>query len=312
MGSRLHKPGPAPGKRRLTDLRRLVGFLTIGLGFLTGLTAAAPLDDAIQRLERLEEERTAVLSEADSLGAQLARLPSDRGGEAKEILRQAERLGKRSADLEVEILLARQGCRTLALQELESIRRTGTSGEQEMGRELALVDLLQGRLSDLLGGNLVLVEPDTLDGYETLLDKQAYLQDLRDRVAALDSRLADRMDRARREMALREASAGFADEARFLDEGGRIGSDETARLRGTGAPDGTGAGSSRIVSLADDGTGSGETDPSAPAGRAGASPTDPLATLSDARARLARDLNLVSRSLDSTEKMLRRFGPEAR
>ena len=95
-----------------------------------------------------------------------------------------------------------------------------------------MLGILEGRLADRIGDELVLVQPDSLDGVETLLDKQAYLQDLRDRMVTLDRRLGERAESVRRERAIRDASAGFTDEARFLDEGGRVGSDDSVRLRG--------------------------------------------------------------------------------
>ena len=297
--------------RNLFSLPLLLGFLTVALGILTGVGGATPLDEAVQRLDRLERQRSDLLSEADSLGGLLQSLPSDKGGAAKEILRQAERLGKRSSEVDVEILLVREGCRTLALQELEVLREGEGSGGGDAARELSLLRLLERRLADRIGGELVLVQPDSLDGYETLLDKQAYLRDLRDRVAALDRRLAERADRVRRERAIREASAGFTDEARFLDEGGRVGSDETVRLRGAPSTGGGGRDAARIAPAGSDGSVAGEGEAYLSPGSEFQSSSDPLRALAQARARLAQDLTLVSTALESTRGMLRRFGAES-
>ena len=297
--------------RNRSSVLQLLGFLIVALGILTGAANAAPLDDALGRLDRLERQRTDLLSEADSLGRLLQSLPSDKGVAAKEILRQAERLGKRSSEVDVEILLGREACRTLALQELEMLRAGAGSGGGDAARELSVLGVLEGRLADRIGNELVLVQPDSLDGYETLLDKQAYLQDLRDRVTALDRRLAERAERVRRERAIREASAGFTDETRFLDEGGRVGSDETVRLRGTPPAESGGGGAARAAPAGSDGAVAGEGDAYLSPGLESQSSTDALRTLAHARARLAQDLTLVSTALESTRGMLRRFGAES-
>jgi hypothetical protein len=308
MGCQRHKPGSPKRARGLIRTLRLAGFLTVILGFPTGAGLATPLDDALQRLDQLERQRSDLLAEADSLGELLRSLPPERNGEAKGINRQADRLGKRSSEIEVELLLAREECRNLAQRELDALGARATPAERDAARELALRDLLDRRLADLLGGDLVLVQPDSLDGYETLLDKQAYLQDLRDRVAALDLRLVKKMERARRERALREASKGFEDEAKFLDEAGRVGSDEIVRLRGDGDPGSGGEGMARIVRSGNTDPVSNDTDPPLPPGDGADVSTAPPTTLAQARARLARDLDLVSTALESTNEMLRRFG----
>ncbi len=116
----------------------------------------------------------------------------------------------------------------------------------------------------------------------------------------------------RRERSLREASEGFADETRFLDEGGRVGSDDIVRLRGGGpggrrgriGKDCSGAGAMPVVA--------GEPDARLFRRAGTASSDDPPVTLAQARARLAQDLNLVvRRALESTQVMLRRFGAES-
>ena len=298
-------------KGRLASRIRLVGFLIVPLGFLTAPAPAAPLDDALGRLDRLEQQRSRLLAEADSLGQLLQSLPSDKGGEAKTILRQAERLAKRSTDVDVEILLAREGCRTLALQELETLRAASGTATADAAREDSVLGILEGRLADRIGDELVLVQPDSLDGVEALLDKQAYLQDLRDRMVTLDRRLGERAKRVRREQAVRDASAGFTDEARFLDEGGRVGSDDLVRLRGASPTDGGGEGAARIAPAAGDGTVAGEGDASFVPAPGSASSEDPVRTLARARARLAQDLSHVATALESTRAMLRRFNVEA-
>lgn len=289
----------------------LVGFLILLLGFLRAAALAAPLDEALGRLGRLETQRAQLLSEADSLGGRLEALPSDQGEGAKAILRQAERLAKRSTDVDVEILLAREACRTLAQQELEALRARSGRVTTDAAREDFVLGILGERLADRIGDELVLVQPDSLDGYETLLDKQAYLQDLRDRVVTLDRRLDERAKRLRRERAVREASAGFTDEARFLDEGGRVGSDDLVRLRGGPAADGGGDGTARIAPAAGDGATAGEGDANLAPPLDSQPPADPIRTLAQARARLAQDLSLVSTALDSTRRMLGRFNVEA-
>ncbi|MDM7917135.1 MAG: hypothetical protein QUU85_17975, partial [Candidatus Eisenbacteria bacterium] len=70
-----------------------VGFLTSVVGFLTvGAASAAPLDEALVRLDRLESEQHRLVLRADSLGELLAALSSD-PSKQKPLLREAERLG---------------------------------------------------------------------------------------------------------------------------------------------------------------------------------------------------------------------------
>ena len=288
-----------------TAVERLlaVGFLTVAVGFLTPAAAGAPLDDALERLDRLEAERAGILDQADSLGVLLTTLPAGSDRAAAGLLQAAEGLGERSQEIELEILLARQRCRSLADQELESLGTPSTP--EELRRESVLLDLLDRRLGDDWGGSLVLVEPDSSDGYETLLDKQAYLADLQDRIAALDESLGRRIERSRREEALRKAGERFADESRFLDEGGRVGSDETVYLRNLPTGDYSGDGMARLRPSGGGLEGSDE--PGIEAPPAGSPGGGTLEALLAARARLERDLGRVAAALQATETLLARY-----
>ena len=71
-------------KGRLASRIRLVGFLIVPLGILTASAPATPLDEALGRLDRLEQQRSRLLAEADSLGRLLQSLPSDKDGEGED------------------------------------------------------------------------------------------------------------------------------------------------------------------------------------------------------------------------------------
>jgi hypothetical protein len=143
---------------------------------------------------------------------------------------------------------------------------------------------------------------------ETLLDKKAYLEDLRDRILDLDGRVGRRIDRTRRENALRAASERFAEDSRFLDEGGRVGSDETVWMRGIG-PEGEPAGEGQGKATPGEGLGfSGD-----PEGGAapGGIPDGSLAGASweEVRSRLKADLSRVLSSLEATNDLVQRYRP---
>ncbi|MFB3909170.1 MAG: hypothetical protein ACE15D_12285 [Candidatus Eisenbacteria bacterium] len=279
-----------------------VGFLTSVVGFLTvGAASAAPLDEALVRLDRLESEQHRLVLRADSLGELLAALSGD-PSKQKPLLREAERLGAQARRIDVEVLLERQRCRSLATRELEQVQERRS--DADLAREAHLLDLLDRRLQDPWEGRLVLVQPDSADGYETLLDKQAYLSDLRDRIETLEQQLRRRGEAIRREESLRRASEGFAEESRFLDEGGRVGSDETARTHGlSGVPDGDGAARGLGVG--------GSVLPSADPDELGppdaATSRDAAALVRQAVEQMQQDLGRVRSALEATEQLLRNF-----
>jgi hypothetical protein len=232
------------------------------------------------------------------LGLRIAALPEDQRGR---LLRETERLAVEVRELDLEILLERRGCRSLAAQELEEVR--GSTNPAHAQREADLLRLLERRLAEDWGGALVFVEPDSADGFETLLDKQAYLTDLKERIVALQKNLDRRITRTRREQGLRRASEGFAEESRFLDEGGRVGSDDVVLLRGLGGNDDPGNGQGRLPT-----SGSGLEDPAEMAGEAGGAPPDSeLAVLSRARGDLEQSLARVAELLHATESYLRLY-----
>ena len=290
------------GRKRLPSLPLLAGFLTLAVGFLMPPATAAPLGDALELIDQLESDRRELLAHADSLGSLLAATDGASSPEAARLLREAGELEEEAREIELQILLTRQRCRSLASRELESLQ--GSTDPEKRQRESELLVLLERKLAADWGGEWVLVEPDSLDGYETLLDKRAYLADLQDRFTAWLGNLDRRMERERREEALRTASDRFAEESRFLDEGGRVGSDETVMLRGLPGdepPEGTArirpsgggvhdpddVGSLLPVDDASDGSGS--------------------ADLATTHARLERDLSRVAATLLATEELLGRF-----
>jgi hypothetical protein len=271
------------------------------LGILTLQAPAAPLDGELRRLDGLEKERESLLARADSLGRVLAALASgDRL--ATRLLREAEALGESSRDLDLEILLARDRCRSLAQQELASLQGADSLGAVRRGD--ALKALLDGRLSQPPQGEFVLVEPDSSDGYETLLDKQAYLRDLRDRIVDIDKRSQERVERLSRERALLHASEGFAEESRFLDEGGRVGQG-ALHLQQPGTPPDDGPGRPRPGgSLV--GT-SREDQPLTAAPSESTTIGDDIGSLEIARSRFKTDLVRVDTLLERTNALLDRF-----
>ncbi|MBD3161993.1 MAG: hypothetical protein GF346_06850 [Candidatus Eisenbacteria bacterium] len=300
-----HLPETIEGKRGRANPEglRIAGFLTLLLGFLTVPLAAAPLEEALQDLDALEEARAEIFAKADSVGRAIAVLPDGADEEIGRLLQDAERLAERARSLDVEILLARQRCRSLAMRELE--RLESAADPESLAREGEVLDLLEDRLADRWGIEPVFVEPDSLDGYETLLDKQAYLADLRDRIALLSRGLTRRIDSVRREEALRRASERFADESAFLDEGGRIGSDGRAPLRGIPDEDPPDDGHARSLP-----TGGAGNDPDAvPADAFGAEwpDQDRLDALEAARRKLERDLSRVADALRETEDLLEQY-----
>jgi len=286
---------------------RLIAFLTLALGFLTLSASAAPLDDAIRTLDLLESARTGILREADSLGQILSDLPSLEDPRARDLFRRAEDLGRRSSEVEVEILLARGRCRTLAIQEMEGLEiGPGSRQEDVLARGSEILRLLEGRLGDPWRGEVVMVEPDTLDGYETLLDKEAYLQDIQDRLLDLDRQIERRIASVGRERALRVETERLADEARFLDEGGRVGSDDAALLPGGGGSTG-GSGDLKPWTMREGVLGDGDASSLLRTPIEIGGEGDPVELLRAARSQLAQDLSLVSASLRRTRDLQERF-----
>jgi hypothetical protein len=281
---------------------QVIGFLTIAVGFLMTAALSAPLDETLSQLGKLEAERDQVLIQADSLGQLLSTVTDPGSSEGIELFQEGERLGQESADIELEILLVRRQCRSLARQELDDLRETSTT--EALARSAALMDLLDRRLADDWGTDPVLVEPDRADGRETLLDKQAYLADIRDRLVSLQEGLSRRIDQARQEETLLRAIERFADETRFLDESGRVGSDPEVALRaGPGDPPDDDPSRNLI-------TGGGVEDPGelrsvAPA--IGRYELGDLASLQAAHAEIERDLNRVEEALRATEGLLLEF-----
>jgi hypothetical protein len=202
-------------------------------------------------------------------------------------------------------LLQRERCRSLAREELRASR---PDSPEKAARERLLQDLLDGRLGPDLGGDLIMVEPDSADGAETLLDKRAYLEDLRDRIVRLRDLLKRRDERARRQRNLLRAGERFREQDQFLDEGGRVGSDETVLLRGLSGIDPGGMG--RVPGSGGSGVGSETFPPGIP------EPADSTAfTESTVRAalfRLDRGLNRVDAALRTTDDLLRRYEAPSR
>jgi len=285
------------------ETRRLltVGFLTVVLGFLTNRAPSTPLNDELTRLDRLEAHRDRVLAREDSLGGLIATMEvGDR--KAARIFAEAEKLAVEAREVNLELLLTRDRCRSLAQSEWVNLDRVDPSGAAF--RENALKGLLEGRLNQPPEGEFVLVEPDSSDGYETLLDKQAYLKDLRDRIVILDNLSGERAERLQRERSLLRANAGFIDDSRFLDEGGRVGSgnlfmqqpgspppDDPGHARPTGAILGTGR----------------EDEPLSAAPSESTSIGSDLGRLRVTRERLQRDLSRVDVLLAETLRLLGRF-----
>jgi hypothetical protein len=287
----------------------LAGILTVAVGFLTSAALSAPLDDALERIGRLEIERGTLLAEADSLGFVLASLPDQGSPEALALHRETGRLEGESREIELQILLLRERCRGMAQQELETLSNPTTP--EEVARERQLLNLLDIVLADDWGEEYVLVEPDIVDGYETLVTKQIYLEELQEHLLDLAARATRRIEQTRRENALVQASAEFEEELRFLDESGQVNSDERILVRGRPgeSPDG---GSGRIQPAeADAGVENpGEILSMAPTPNGG--DQDPLQRLATTRERIESELERVARALEATENLLEIFESSAR
>jgi len=257
----------------------------------------------LARLDRLDAERQTILQRADSLGLLIQQLPDGSDDRVAELLSRAERLGERSQEIELELLIERQRCRSLALQELESLREGPT--EEGLERTAILLDLLDQRLGELWGKNWVFVEPDSADGYETLLDKQAYLIDLQEQIGGVDDRLDRRIEQRRREEALRAAGDRFEDEVRFLDEGGRVGAEATVFLRGIPSGEYSGDGMGRNLPSG------GGLETTEHAGLEGSdldlAAAGPLGVLLAARERISEDLDRVAALLRNTGLLIDRY-----
>jgi hypothetical protein len=270
------------------------------LGFLMPGAGAAPVDDALAHLDRLEGQRSRFLARADSLGQILTELPDERSDEAGPLLQQASGVESAVRALDLEILLQRERCRSLAREELRGLRPDPPDGA---ARQQRLQVLLDGRLGESLGGDLIMVEPDSSDGAETLLDKRAYLEDLRERIGKLKELLRRREERARRERSLIRASERFREQDQFLDEGGRVGSDETVQLRGL--PGNDPGGSGRVPGAG----GSGVTEETFPRGIPDLPQSAPYseATVRGALGRLDHELTRVDSALREIDVLLRRY-----
>lgn len=284
---------------------KLVGILTVTVGFLTPSASSAPLDDSLEELGRMELERAELLTEADSLGAVLTSLPDPESTEATRLHAETVSLEDRSRTIELEILLLRERCRSLAQQELAGIQDPSTPDGR--AREMQLLNLLDIVLADDWGDVLV-VEPDVDDGYETLVTKQTYLGELREHLLDLDERVARRIERTRRDEALLRASAEFDGELRFLDESGQVNSD--ARIHPRGAPGESPGGAGRVLP-----TDSGVEEPGdlwsmAPGPNEG--DHDRFQSLANTRDRIERELERVAEALQATEDLLESFDPTLR
>lgn len=292
-------------RRSVASLAVIAGFLTLTVGFLTLPASADDLDDALERLDRLEAQRGELQAEADTLGSLDFTLPGGSDAEKKRALREGERLAEVLREIELEILLARQACRSLVNAELETLGRPSTT--EGFARESRLLDLLEGRLSDGWNVGLILVEPDSLDGYETLIDKQACLEDFQEQITGLIVSSDRRIESMRRERALLLESERFADDANFLDEGDRVGSDEIVALRGVPGEEYS-EGSGRISPSGHGVEDRGDLRSMAPT--TGSSTQGGLASLTSARAQLEQDLSRVEAALEATEALLGRYATD--
>lgn len=271
------------------------------VGFLTTSAASAPLDDSLGELGRLEVERAELLAEADSLGAVLISLPDPESSEATRLHRQTVMLEDRSRGIELEILLLRDRCRSLAQQELASLQDPSTP--EELAREMQLLNLLDIVLADEWG-DVFVVEPDVDDGYETLVTKQTYLGELREHLLDLDERIARRIERSRRDEVLLRASAEFDEELRFLDESGQVSSDARIFPRG-GSGDTPGEGAGRVRPTDSGVEERGDLRSMAPGPNEG--DHDRNQSLANARNRIRTELERVAGALQATEDLLENF-----
>ena len=291
-------------KRGRPGLLYVVGFLTVVVGFLTLPAQADPLADSLRQLNSLEAQQARLLARADSLRQVLAGLSAGQVTEQGQLLGEADRLGELSGELERSILPLKDLCRRLALQELDVL--SDQASPERVARAVGLIGMLvDGRLSRAPGGEYVFVQPDSLDGLQTLFGKQALLQELQGRLLAWDDQLGKCEDAMGRERALRMAARQFGDEIAFLNEGGRIGSDEAVRTRGIPPVEGPDEGRGRVA-----GSGGGGVTNDELAGEIPHPEEEGGSLLSfirEGRTRIRRDLNRVEASLRATAMLIQRF-----
>ncbi|MCC7142551.1 MAG: hypothetical protein IT349_10660 [Candidatus Eisenbacteria bacterium] len=226
-----------------------LGTLTATLGFLTVLSwsvaRADSIDDALRCLEEqqaLAAARDDLLIRADSLGARIANAGAS---VPKGWLRDAERIQRDAMDRELDLLVAKDRCRERANRALEdlaprldALERQAAAGQ---GGEAALATLL-----DLKRTRSVLVAsietpavldypdlpPDSTDTQETLQAKLDYYRDVEQYLQRVDLRLGARLKELEAEQRVLEEAGRFVRDLAFLDEGGRVSSEGSVRLRG--------------------------------------------------------------------------------
>lgn len=234
-----------------------VGFLMLGVlpraGQALDSEVTRALDCADER-RRAESDRGTWLSQAESLGVEIARAEAaNAGSEAASLRSRAVELQQRAMTKELDLLSLRDRCRKLADAGLKSIDRrlSDLDGRNSLRRndgartadaaELLELQRARAELEAERETPAVLSYPDLVydpnDPRETLLAKIQYYQDIRSYLDGVDARLERRLDQLRDEARALEEASRFLRDLAFVDEAGRVSADGTVRVRGL-APDG--------------------------------------------------------------------------
>ncbi len=203
-----------------------------------GEARADVVEDALRCLERQaegERRRERLLLQADSLGGRIEDAQSGGRSAPGSLLRRAERLQREALDLELELLVQRQGCREETARAIafcdSSLRRLevdlgGGGGDPGRARDLlrlrAARDRLEAQSAPVASLGYPLLPPDSLDTQESLRAKLLYHDDLRDHLGGLLRRLDVRRDQVAEERRTLIEARRFVDDLSFLDEGGRV------------------------------------------------------------------------------------------
>lgn len=302
----------------------IAGILTASLGFLTGSPLAGPLEDALDCLDSLDQERAAReanLARAESLGVRIEALRTAGEEVPGDLLRQAERLEQEALDREVELLSDRERCRRLSREALESTRdridllQAGLArGDLSSAEAAELLDLqeartrLQAALEEPMALGYVLLPADPSDTEETLEAKLQYYEDVQGYLHGLSGRIAERRDEVADERRTLVEAQRFLEDMSFLDEGGRISPGGLVRLPGAGGIEGEefarSAGGAGELGL-------GQEEMEFLMAQSPSSPEESdqlLALLERIRQRIESELEAVSRE---TERIRARLAPEA-
>jgi len=248
---------------RLEDPTPTVRFLT-GRGvvrrFVLGLTAAALAAsspspargqlvqqalDCLSEQHRLESVRDLQLTAADSLATLVDALGSPSG----ELLRAASALEQRALDRELDLFVQRETCREAARaalpgleDRLDELARRVSDRKASVAQAEELLELLDARaaiqaaLAERVSLDYPDLPPEPDDSEETLRGKLQYHVEVASYLRSVDARVGVRLGQLEEEARVLAEANRFLQDLAFLDEGGRLESGGTVRVRGGSLP----------------------------------------------------------------------------